>query len=200
MTALFDGLGLKALFSAAALILTFAAFVPYYRGIQRDEIRPHVFTWFIWAAGTVIVFAAQVSDGAGVGAWPIGVSGLLTGGVAVLAWMRAGDTSIVRMDWVFLILAASALPLWFFTSTALSAVIILTIVDLLGFGPSVRKAYHAPYEESATFFIIGAVRNGFVLLALENMSWTTALFPAAVGIACVCFVALIYLRRRMIAD
>ena len=198
MTAVFDGLGLKALFSAAALILTFAAFVPYYRGILRNEIQPHVFTWFIWAAGTVIVFIAQLSDGGGIGAWPIGVSGLLTGGVAILALMRAGDTSIVRMDWVFLILAASALPLWFFTSTALSAVIILTIVDLLGFGPSVRKAYEAPLEESATFFIIGAIRNGFVLLALENVSWTTALFPAAVGIACICFVALIFARRQML--
>lgn len=197
MTTLFDGLGLKALFSAAALILTFAAFVPYYRGILRDEIRPHVFTWFIWAAGTVIVFAAQLSDGGGIGAWPIGISGLLTGGVAVLALMRAGDTSIVRMDWVFLILAASALPLWFFTSTALSAVVILTTVDLLGFGPSVRKAYEFPEEESATFFTIGVVRNGFVLLALENLSWTTALFPAAVGIACVCFVALIFARREI---
>lgn len=200
MTALFDGFGLKALFSATALILTFAAFVPYYRGIQRDEVRPHVFTWFIWAAGTVIVFAAQLSDGAGLGAWPIGVSGLLTGGVAVLALMRAGDTSIVRMDWVFLILAVSALPLWFLTSTAFSAVIILTIVDLLGFGPSVRKAYQAPQDESATFFIIGAVRNGFVLLALENVSWTTALFPAAVGIACIFFVALIFARRQMIVE
>ena len=199
MTALFDGFGLKALFGAAALILTFAAFIPYYRGILHDEIRPHIFTWFIWAAGTVIVFAAQLSDGGGIGAWPIGVSGLLTGGVAILALMRAGDTSIVRMDWVFLILAASALPLWFLTSTALSAVIILTIVDLLGFGPSVRKAYELPHEESATFFSIGVVRNGFVLLALENLSWTTALFPAAVGIACVCFVALIFARRQMIA-
>lgn len=199
MTALFDGLGLNALFGAAALFLTFAAFVPYYRGILRDEIRPHVFTWFIWAAGTVIVFAAQLSDGGGIGAWPIGVSGLLTGGVAVLALMRAGDTSIVRMDWVFLILAASALPLWFFTSTALSAVVILTIVDLLGFGPSVRKAYELPHEESATFFMIGVVRNGFVLLALENLSWTTALFPAAVGIACFGFVALLFSRRQMLA-
>ena len=185
------------MFGAAALILTFVAFVPYYRGILRDEIRPHVFPWFIWAAGTVIVFAAQLSDGGGIGAWPIGVSGLLTGGVAVLALMRTGDTSIVRMDWVFLILAASALPLWFFTSTALSAVIILTVVDLLGFGTSVRKAYERPREDSATFFARGGVRNGCGLLALENLSWTTALFPAAVGLACVLFVGLIFLRRQM---
>ena len=197
MTELFTGYGLKALFGAAALLLTFVAFIPYYRGILREEVKPHVFSWFIWAAGTVIVFAAQLSDGAGIGAWPIGVSGLMTGGVALLALTRCADTSIVRMDWVFLILAASALPLWFFTSTALSAVIILTIVDLLGFGPSVRKAYDAPHEESVSFFVIGAIRNVFVLLALEHVSWPTALFPAAVGLACFGFVGLILLRRRM---
>ncbi|MEO1305897.1 MAG: hypothetical protein AAFV37_13045 [Pseudomonadota bacterium] len=197
MTDWLTSFGAKAVFSAAALVLTFVAFIPYYRGILRDEVKPHVFTWFIWAAGTVIVFAAQLSDGAGLGAWPIGVSGLMTGGVAALALTRTADTSIVRMDWVFLILAASALPLWFWTSTALSAVIILTLVDLLGFGPSVRKAYQFPYEESMTFFMVGAVRNVCVLLALENVSWTTALFPAAVGLACLLFVVLIVLRRRV---
>jgi len=122
--------GLKAAFGATALILTFIAFYPYYRGIIRREVSPHVFTWFIWAAGTVIVFMAQLSDGGGMGAWPIGVSGLLTGGVAVLALRYPADTSIVRMDWMFLVLALSALPLWFLTSTPLSAVIILTLVDL----------------------------------------------------------------------
>ncbi|MEM9054600.1 MAG: hypothetical protein AAGB16_04670 [Pseudomonadota bacterium] len=189
---------MKATFSAIALLLTFVAFLPYYRGIVRREVSPHVFSWFIWAAGTVVVFAAQLSDGAGLGAWPIGVSGLLTGGVALLALRYSADTSIVRMDWIFLILALSALPLWFFTSTALSAVIILTLVDLLGFAPSVRKAYKLPHQESALFFIVGAIRNGFVILALENYSWTTVLFPAAVGLACVLFVGLLYARRGLL--
>lgn len=197
MIELLAGHGLKAIFSAAALVLTFAAFIPYYREILRDAVKPHVFSWVIWAAGTVVVFAAQLSDGAGIGAWPIGVSGLMTAGVVLLALTRTADTSIVRMDYVFLILAASALPLWMLTSTALSAVIILTFVDMLGFGPSVRKAYEAPNEESVTFFAVGAVRNGFVLLALEHVSWTTALFPAAVGLACIGFVGLILLRRRV---
>lgn len=103
------------------------------------------------------------------------------------------------MDWVFLILAGSALPLWFLSETALSAVIVLTMVDLLGFGPSIRKAYQKPYEENATFFAIGAMRNGFVVLALENYSWTTMLFPTAIGMACLFFVSLILSRRSVIA-
>ncbi|MEM9938766.1 MAG: hypothetical protein AAFZ91_00615 [Pseudomonadota bacterium] len=195
-----DVLFSKEVFGGVALLLTFVAFYPYYRAILKRETKPHVFSWFIWGVGTVIVFFAQLSDGAGIGAWPIGVSGLMTFGVAILALWKAADTSIVKMDWVFLVLAASALPLWFFTETALSAVIVLTTVDLLGFGPTVRKAYDAPHEENALFFAIGAVRNGFVLLALENMSWTTALFPAAVGLACALFVALILSRRTIRAQ
>lgn len=188
----------KEVFSAAAMILTFLAFYPYVRAILRGQTRPHVFSWIIWGAGTFVVALAQLADGAGVGAWPIAVSGVITVGVALLALTRFADTRFTRMDWMFLILALSALPLWYLTATPLSAVIVLTAVDLLGFGPSVRKAYDRPYEENAVFFTLGAVRNGFVVLALENYSWTTVLFPAAVGMACLLFVALLLGRRAAI--
>ena len=194
-----DLANIKTWFGAIALILTFVAFYPYFRGILRGTVRPHVFSWLIWAFGTVVVFVAQLSDGAGIGAWPIGISGLITLCVAILAYLKKGDTTIVGMDWVFLLLAMSALPLWFLTETALSAVLILTFVDLLGFGPSVRKAYDAPYDENALFFGLGALRNGFVIAALENYSWTTVLFPAAVGLACLLFVGLLIYRRTKIA-
>lgn len=187
----------KEAFGAAALALTFVAFLPYIRSILKGETRPHVFSWFIWGVGTLIVFIAQFLDGGGYGAWVIGVSGLITCSIAVLAWLKSADTSFVKIDWLFLALAGSALPLWFVTETALSAVIVLTIVDLLGFGPSIRKTYEAPYEENATFFGIGALRNIFVVLALENYSWTTVLFPVAVGVACVLFVLLILFRRHV---
>lgn len=189
----------KEIFGALALILTFVAFIPYFRSIWQRKTRPHVFSWLIWAAGTVIISIAQWTDGAGIGAWPIAVSGLLTFGVAFLALARSPDTSIVKMDWLFLALALTALPLWFFTSTALSAVIVLTVVDLLGFGPSVRKTYERPHEENATFFTVTVFRNGFVIAALENYSWTTILFPAAVGGACILFVLLILVRRHTIS-
>ena len=132
------------------------------------------------------------------GAWPIGVSGAITLGVAVLAFLKRADTTIVKADWFFLAFASTAIPLWFFTANPLFAVIILTIADLSGFGPSVRKAYQFPYEENALFFGIGAVRNAFVIAALEHYSWTTALFPAAIGLACLMFLALILMRRRIV--
>jgi len=144
--------------------------------------------------GTAVVFLAQLKSGAGVGAWPVGISSLITFFIAFLALNTTADKSIVTLDWLFLGLAFSALPLWLYTSSALSAVIVLTIVNLFGFGPSLRKAYALPYEENAMLFGVSAIRNGFVLAAFEHYSWTTVLFPAAVAIACILFVGLIFIR------
>ena len=78
----------KEFLSAIAIILTLVAFIPYIRSIQSGKTKPHVFSWIIWASVTFIVFLAQLSDSAGAGAWPIGISGVITLYVAVLAYRK----------------------------------------------------------------------------------------------------------------
>lgn len=189
----------KELLSATAIALTFAMFVPYIRSIRGGVARPHVFSWLIWALGTFVVFLAQLAGSGGVGAWPIGVSGILTAYIAALAYSKKADTAITRSDWVFLIVALAALPAWLLTSDPLSAVLILTGLDLAGFGPTFRAAYSRPYDERAGFYSLCAVRNLLAVGALEHYSPTTVLFPAAVGVACVAFVAMVLYRRRQLA-
>jgi hypothetical protein len=188
---------LKDLLAAAAIVLTFAMFLPYIRSIHQGRTKPHAFSWIIWALGTVVVFLAQLADDAGVGAWPIGVSGLVTAYIAVLAYRRQCDRSVTRTDWVFLVVALAALPCWLLTSNPLSAVVLLTGMDLAGFGPTFRAAYHRPHDERIGFYALGAVRNALAIAALEHYSLTTVLFPAAVGIACLMFVAMVAYRRAL---
>lgn len=123
----------KEILSAVAIALTFAAFVPYIRAIVSGATRPHVFSWVIWGATTFVVFLAQLEGKGGIGAWPIGVSGSITIFVAVLAYVKRTDITITRTDWMFFVSALSSLPLWYFTSDPLWAVVILTTVDILGF-------------------------------------------------------------------
>ncbi len=101
-------------------------------------------------------------------------------------------------DWYLLALAGLALPAWMLTADPLWAVVLLTIADLIGFGPTIRKGYNLPYEEHAGFFALGSVRNALVILALEHYSWTTALFPGAVGIACLLMAGFLIVRRQTI--
>lgn len=185
----------KELLSVVAIILTFIAFIPYIRSIQKGMTKPHVFSWVIWASVTFIVFLAQLSDKGGAGAWPIGVSGIITLYVALLAYQKKSDGMITHKDWLFFTIAMSALPFWYFTSNPLWAVIILTSVDLAGFAPTFRKAYSQPHEEQLLFFLLMASRNLISIMALEHYSLTTFLFPAATAIACILFIQFVILRR-----
>lgn len=187
----------KELLSVTAIILTFVAFIPYIRSIQLGKTKPHVFSWIIWASVTFIVFLAQLSDNAGAGAWPIGISGIITLYVAILAYHKKSDKMITRKDWLFFAAAMSALPFWYFTSNPLWAVIILTTVDLIGFAPTFRKAYHYPNEEQLLFFVLMTCRNLISIMALEHYSLTTVLFPAATALACILFIKLVIIRRTV---
>ena len=189
----------KELFSAVAIALTFIAFFPYIRSILKNEIKPHVFSWMIWGSTTFVVFLAQIQEGGGVGAWPIGVSGLITLYVAFLSYLKKSDITITKTDWCFFLLAMTSMPLWYFTSDPLWAVVILTTVDVLGFGPTVRKAYSHPFEESLTFFSLFMVRNILVVMALEYYSLTTVMFPAVIAGACLVLIGIIAFRRRMLS-
>jgi len=187
----------KDFLAAAAIVLTFVMFVPYIRSIHQGRTKPHAFSWIIWSIGTVVVFFAQLAGRGGLGAWPIGVSGVITTYIAALAYRTRSDRSITKSDWVFLTLALAALPCWFLTSNPLSAVVLLTVLDLAGFGPTFRHAYSHPHDERIGFYSLGVVRNGLAIAALEQYSLTTVLFPAAVGIACAAFVAMVAYRRAV---
>lgn len=189
----------KELFSAFAIVLTFIAFLPYIRSILQGKTRPHIFSWIIWGSTTFVVFLAQLADKGGAGAWPIGVSGIITLYVACLAYIKKSDTTITRTDWLFFIVAMTSLPLWYLTSDPLWAVVILTTVDVMGFGPTFRKAYIHPFGEQLTFFVLMAVRNLISIIALEHYSLTTVLFPAVIAVACLMFILMVAYRRQCAA-
>ncbi len=187
---------LKEVLSAIAIVITITSFLPYLVSILRGQTKPHVFSWIIWGITTFVVFLAQLSDRGGAGAWPIGVSGIITIIVAWLAYRHKADITITLADWLFLITALSALPFWYLTADPFWAVLILTTVDMLGFGPTLRKAYHRPYEEQTLFYFLFAVRNVLAIMALENYSATTLIFPIATGLGCMVLIAVIIYRRQ----
>jgi len=190
----------KDILSGVGIVLTVVAFYPYIYSIFQGITKPHVFTWLIWGSTTFVIFLAQLADKGGAGAWPIGVSGIITLYVAWLAYTRKSDSSITRSDWFFLYVAMASLPLWYYTSDPVWTVVILTTIDLAGFAPTFRKAYVSPYEEKLMFYNVMAVRNLVVLIALENYTLTTILFPLATGIVCVGFILMVAVRRHRVSN
>lgn len=185
----------KPTLSVITVILTMVAFYPYVVAIRRRSIQPHVFSWIIWAMSTVLVFFAQLSDGGGVGAWPTGLSGVITVYIAVLAYRYRQHIQIVPSDWACLGIAVLAIGLWYWTETPLWAVILITGIDLAGFVPTLHKAYAHPFSENLTMYGLMVVRNGVSMLALEQYSTITLLFPGAMSIAIVGLIAIVAYQR-----
>lgn len=186
------------LMSVLAMAITFTAYLPYIYSIVRRRTRPHFFSWLIWSITTTIIFMVQLSEQSGPGGWSIGVSGGVTALIALLSYVYKADNSITRIDWLFLIAALSSLPFWYFTHDPLLAVIILTMVDILGFGPTFRKVWNHPQEEEPGFFGLFMLQYVFVVAALETWTLTTLLFPVAMIVACLGVVTLILTRRKLL--
>ncbi|MCC5814263.1 MAG: hypothetical protein JJT78_05865 [Leptospira sp.] len=187
-------LNMKIIFSSLSIAITLFSFLPYILAIYRKEKIPHYFSWIIWGSTTFIVGLAQFTEGGGWGSYPILISGILTLIVSILSFIRRESAKLKAMDWFFLISSLGSIPLWWILESPLWSVILLTFIDVMGFGPTIRKAYENPREESPLFYTWFAIRNLLVLGALESYSTTTVLFPLATGLGCVLLVGIILVR------
>ena len=119
--------------------LTLLSFILYYRDIIAGRTKPHAFSWFVWGVLETTAFALQYSEGGGVGAWILGCSMLFTSSIAVVGLVQRSLKYTIT-DWLALLGACLGITLWVVTKQPLMAAILITISDLLGFIPTLRKA------------------------------------------------------------
>jgi len=190
----------KTLFSILATMLTVLAFLPYIRSIFAGKTRPHVFSWVIWGLNTSVAFIATLLAGGGLlGAGVIGFSAVVTLLIAVLAYIKRADVSITWTDKLFFSVALAAMPLWYWANDPLWAIGLITVIELLGFGPTFRKTWAQPFSESITFLVLLVLRNALVVAALERHTTTTVLFPTVMAAACLALIAIMVWRRPQVA-
>lgn len=178
-----------------AIVLGFASYGPYFWSIYKGKTKPHAFTWFVWGTLTGIGFAAMALSGAGAGAWEMAFNSLLCFAVAGIAfWQR--HIKYVLFDWLALCGALLGLVLWWLTDNPLSAVVLISISDTIGFLPTYRKVYYHPEEETALPWVIGVVKYIVILFALNSFTITTWLYPAVILTVDSIFVVLMLVRQK----
>lgn len=188
---------IKTLISVIAVILTIIGYIPYIRDTLKGKTTPHVYTWFIWGLVTVIAFALQVSAGAGVGSWITLTVAILCFFVFILG-MRIGKKDITTSDTVFFGLAFIALLLWLVAKKPVLSIILVSIIDMLGFIPTIRKSWNKPHSETLFLYGLNAFRHALSLFALQHYSIVTWLYPATWTFANALFSGMLIIRRRQV--
>lgn len=167
----------------------------YIFSIVKGRTVPHLFTWMIWGLLGGIGFMAQLHGGAGPGAWSLGIASVLCFVTALLA-LKWGERNITKGDKLALASAALALIPWLMTDNPLGSVIMISLINVAGFYPTIRKSWHKPGEEILTSYVITALVMVFSLLAMHQVNMVTALYPATVVAANALFLLMCLIRRK----
>jgi len=190
---------LKTYLGIIATILVFVGYIPYIKDIIKGKTKPHIYSWFLWSFVTLIAFALQISDGAGTGSLVTLAAALMSILVIILGFIYKSKVKIVKLDTVFLILAFIALGLWLIAKQPVISAILTTIVDILGFAPTIRKSWNSPYSETLNFYYLNSFRFGLAVIALQNYSILTTLYPATWLLANSLFALMLIVRRRVLS-
>jgi len=185
----------KVIIGSASAAIGLISYFPYFRDIFLNKTKPHIFSWFVWGLISSIAFFAQISEGAGPGAWVVGAGALTCFLVSAIAFFK-GDAQIAKSDWIPFLGAVTGLILWQLTSSPLLAVIFVTIADALAFIPSFKKAYNKPSEETLITWLVSCFKFILALFATESYSATTVLYPLSLIVSNGSFSIMLLARRK----
>ncbi|MDE1865965.1 MAG: hypothetical protein KGH94_04995 [Candidatus Micrarchaeota archaeon] len=177
-----------------ATIIGLIGYVPYIWKTFSGKNKPHAFTWLIWSLLLTIGFLAAALKGGGPGTWAVGVPAALELLVFIIAIFK-GEKDIDRMDVATLMAALLGIVLWLLTTNPLWAVIIVASVDMIGYIPTIRKAYKKPREESITVYTFSSVSFLVSLFALRAITLTTFLYPLTLFLSNGLFATFVVARR-----
>jgi hypothetical protein len=189
---------MKEVVGIIAVLLTFVGYTPYIRDTLKGKTKPHIYTWFVWGLVTAIAYALQLSDGAGIGS-------LLTLAAAIVCFLifalglRIGDKDITAVDRACLGLALIAVIVWLFAKQPVISVIIVSLADMLGFIPTIRKSWAKPHQETLFSYQMNVFRFALGLYALEHYTIITYLYPLTWVVANGLFSIYLVVRRKQLA-
>lgn len=169
---------MKEIFAAIAAILAVVGNVPYCIDIIKRRVKPHAYSWFVWAIVSGIVFFGQIEKGAGLGAIPTFAAEIFTFINFGLS-LKYGYRQITRSDTYFLVLALAAIAIWIMTSDPTYSVLIAVIIDVIAFIPTIRKTWLEPKTESPTLYTMNVIRHVLALFSMQAYNIATVLHSAA---------------------
>lgn len=165
---------MKETLAIIAAILALVGNTSYLRDIFRGKVRPHPYTWFVWSIVSMTTFFGGLAKGAGIGALPTGIAE----GFTIIIFLfslkylfKAGH--IRRIDNYFLVAALLGLIPWAITKDPTISVVIVVLIDIIAFIPTIRKTWRHPETEQPTLYAMNVSRHVLTLFALEAYNIAT---------------------------
>lgn len=161
-----------------AVLLAVAGNLPYLFKILKKEIQPHPYTWLVWSVVSMITLFGGWAKGGGIGVIPILASEIFTV-IIFLFSIRYGFKEIKKRDTYFLVVALLGLIPWFITSDPTISIIVVVLIDLVAFLPTIIKTWEDPKSETWILFASNVARHILILFTIESFNIATSLHSFA---------------------
>ena len=135
--------------------------------------------------------------GGGIGAW-VTFSLVLILILIIALSFKYGTKDVKAIDILMLIIALAAIPLWLIVDQPALSAVILTLIGVVGFIPTVRKSWKKPHTETISAYVLSAIRHVFSILALVEYNITTVFFPATWIVVFIFFSTMLVTRRKSV--
>ncbi len=188
---------IKFLLGIISTAIAVICFIPYIKDILRRKTEPHTYSWLIWTILQTVGVMAQLKEGAGYGAWALGVGALFCFTIFLFSF-KYGTKNISKFDLLCLIASLCAIAIYLFIENPVYAIVAVALIDFVGFLPTFRKGFEEPFTETVSTFILSAMANVLSILALQNYTVTTVLYIATLFFTNSSFATMILVRRKFL--
>lgn len=193
------GLDIKLVFAIlAGLVIIIGAYLPYFRDMLRGTTKPHAYTWLIWSITQSTAVAGLFYGNGGWGAFAL-LIGTIFAFIVFLLSFKYGTKNITKGDTIILIAALLAIIVWWQLNNPLLSVLMVSIIDFLGYLPSFRKTFAEPWTETPISWAVFSITNILTVFALTQYNFLTLAYLITMTGANIILLAICLLRRRVIS-
>ena len=150
--------------------------IPYILSIRHGRTVPNQVTWGIWTMIGFILLWSSYASGATNTLWLL-VALVISQCIITTYAFKYGQGDWQRLDKFCLVGAGVSLLLWLLSGSPLVALLMNTVMDMLGAVPTINKVYRNPNSESLVFWSMSFTSALLNLFAIEWFSLASVVFP-----------------------
>ncbi len=189
---------IKIVFGILATVVTIGGYIPYFRDIFAKKTKPHLYTWLVWGLTQGTATVALISGGGKWGAISLFVGTILVAVIFLLCF-KYGTKNITRADTITLIAALVAILVWWQLDSPLLAVLMVSLIDALGYIPTFRKTFVDPTSETIIFWICMVTTDVLALLANSQHNVLTMSYLITLSVCNSVVAVIIFTRKRKLS-
>jgi hypothetical protein len=185
----------KDLMGALAVVMAVVAYGIYVWQTLRGGARPHPLSWLIFGILSGTGYLVQLDQNAGPGSWVMLITAVVCLLLCLLSFWR-GERVFPWYEWAFLAVATVIFIFYLWSRQPTVSAVLASIVNAVGFGPTLTKAWARPHTDSVTVFTLNGLKFLPSLFAMDSFSAATCVMPASLIVTNLAVALIIHVRRK----